>query len=395
MESKNSVWYMIYLLIMMLIVIVSRAQEGETRQLAPQGDAAVLQSVFSGFDRPLLLQNAGDESNRLFVVEQGGKIFILEDEQRLDQVFLDVSALLTWDVNSGGYTERGLLGLAFDPDFAENGHFFIDYTGQNGETILARYTVSADDPNQADPDSAEIILTVDQPYANHNGGYIAFGPDGYLYISLGDGGSADDPLGNGQNLSTLLGTILRIDVHGDAPYAIPADNPFVNTDNAQPEIWAYGLRNVWRFGFDSATGDLYLADVGQNEWEEVNYQPADSPGGENYGWNAYEGNHEFASWVEAPNAVPPITEYSHNEGCSITGGTVYRGESIPDWQGVYLYGDWCTGNLWGAWRDLAGKWQSTLLKDTDFNISSFGVDEAGEMYLIDHQGTIYKFLPAS
>ncbi|GAB1421749.1 hypothetical protein MASR2M15_19330 [Anaerolineales bacterium] len=178
MESKNSVWYMIYLLIMMLIVIVSRAQEGETRQLAPQGDAAVLQSVFSGFDRPLLLQNAGDESNRLFVVEQGGKIFILEDEQRLDQVFLDVTTLLTWDVNSGGYTERGLLGLAFDPDFAENGHFFIDYTGQNGETILARYTVSADDPNQADPDSAEIILTVDQPYANHNGGYIAFGPDG-------------------------------------------------------------------------------------------------------------------------------------------------------------------------------------------------------------------------
>ena len=255
-----------------------------------QDSGFTLESFASGFTRPLYVTHAGDGSGRLFVVEQGGMIWVLQDGQQLDTPFLDVSDRVSPEALGSGYSERGLLGLAFHPNYAENGVFFINYTDRNGTSVTSRFSVSADDPNVADAASEEQLLMVEQPFANHNGGHLAFGPDGYLYLALGDGGSGGDPQNNAQNLSTLLGTILRLDVDADEGYAIPDDNPFVAQDDARPEIWAWGLRNPWRFSFDRETGDLYIADVGQNEWEEVNFQPASSPGGENYGWNPYEGS---------------------------------------------------------------------------------------------------------
>jgi glucose/arabinose dehydrogenase len=354
-----------------------------------------LEEVTYGLSRPLYLTHAGDGSNRLFIVEQSGKIKIIQDDTVLDAPFLDVSDRISPEALSGDYTERGLLGLAFAPDYAESGLFYINYTERSGGTVVARYTVSSDDPNRADPASEQQLLYVQQPYRNHNGGHMAFGPDGYLYISLGDGGSGGDPEGNGQNLGTLLGSILRIDVSGTGDYTIPADNPFVNDDAARPEIWAWGLRNVWRFSFDRETGDMLLADVGQNQWEEVDFQPADSPGGENYGWNAYEASHVYSGSEPASEVVMPILEYDHSNGwCSVTGGYVYRGEAIPGLQGYYFYGDWCTGTIWAAHPDDAGNWQTTISLESGRSISSFGEDEAGEMYLVDYGGSVLRFVPA-
>jgi glucose/arabinose dehydrogenase len=225
---------------------------------------------------------------------------------------------------------------------------------------------------------------------------LAFGPDGYLYISFGDGGSGGDPEGNGQNLRTLLGTLLRLDVDtaSGEGYAVPEDNPFVDRDDARPEIWAWGLRNVWRFSFDRATGDLYMADVGQNEWEEIDFQPATSDGGENYGWNAYEGTHPYSGEAPASDVVMPVLEYDHENGwCSVTGGYVYRGEALPDLQGYYFYGDWCTGTVWAARRDANGDWQSVISLESGRQISSFGEDEAGELYLVDYAGAVLRFQP--
>lgn len=354
-----------------------------------------LVEIASGLTRPLYVTHAGDGSGRLFIVEQGGLIKIWQDGAVLDTPFLDVSELISQEARSADYTERGLLGLAFHPDFAANGQFFINYTErQNHGTIVARYTVSADDPNRADPASEVQLLYVPQPYGNHNGGHMAFGPDGYLYISLGDGGSGGDPQGNGQNLGTLLGTLLRIDVNVEDGYAIPPDNPFVGNDTARPEIWAWGLRNAWRFSFDRETGDLYIADVGQYSWEEVSFQPADSPGGENYGWNAYEGTHEFSGNPPASDVVMPILEYGHSNGrCSITGGYVYRGADVPGLQGVYFYGDWCTGTIWTAWQGEDGVWQSQVSLESGRRISSFGEDEDGELYVVDHGGALLKIAP--
>ncbi|MBF8285408.1 MAG: hypothetical protein HW378_4323 [Anaerolineales bacterium] len=262
----------------------------------------------SGLDEPVDLKHAGDGSGRLFVIEQPGRIRIVENGELLPDPFLDIEPL----VNSRG-NEQGLLGLAFYPDYAANGLFFVNYTDVNGDTVVARYAVSADDPSRADPASAKIILQVDQPFPNHNGGDLVFGPDGYLYIGLGDGGSGGDPQGNGQNLNALLGKMLRIDVnHGD-PYAIPPDNPFAGRAGARPEIWAYGLRNPWRYSFDRATGDLYIADVGQNAYEEVDFQPADSRGGENYGWNKYEGFHAYDGGA-TDGLTMPVAEYAHAVG---------------------------------------------------------------------------------
>lgn len=343
--------------------------------------------------RPLFITHAGDGSGRLFLVEQGGKILVIDPETNVASVFLDVSELVTWDANTQAYTERGLLGLAFHPDYADNGRFYINYTDRQGATKIARYRVS-DDANVANADSAEILFTMPQPFANHNGGHMAFGPDGYLYVSLGDGGAANDPLAAGQNPRTLLGTILRLDINTDAGYAIPPDNPFVGSDAGADEVWAYGLRNVWRFSFDRATDDLYLGDVGQNQWEEINFEPADSPGGVNYGWNGYEGTHVFNQRAVADNAVMPIAEYNHSQGCSVTGGYVYRGEAIPELEGLYFYGDYCSGNIWVAYRDEAMNWQSTLFTDTPHQISSFGQDEAGELYVINYGGQVYKMTPA-
>ncbi|MCA9902330.1 MAG: PQQ-dependent sugar dehydrogenase, partial [Anaerolineae bacterium] len=312
-----------------------------------QSDVALpnveMTEIARGFSRPLFVTHAGDGSGRLFVVEQGGRIWILEEERRLDTPFLDISQLVSSEANGAGYSERGLLGLAFHPDYAENGVFFVDYTDTNGNTVVARYRVSAADPDLADPASAEIILTQQQPYANHNGGHLAFGPDGYLYIGFGDGGSQGDPNGNAQNRSSWLGKILRIAAGPEGGYAIPEDNPFVQDTNAAPEIWAYGLRNPWRFSFDRETGDLYIGDVGGSDWEEIDYQPAGSPGGANYGWNIYEGMHPTSGRAAPEDLVLPITEYPHSEGVSVAGGYVYRGSTIESLQGIYLYGDFGFG----------------------------------------------------
>ncbi len=331
----------------------------------------------NGFEQPLDVQNAGDGSNRLFVVERGGKIRVVENNFLLDEPFLDISK----KVKTAG-SEQGLLGLAFHPRYMENGLFFINYTDVNGNTVIARYQVS-ENANQADRTSEAVLFHIEQPYGNHNGGGIAFGPDGFLYIGLGDGGSADDPKGNGQNLNTYLGSLLRIDVDGGETYVIPADNPFLNGEGL-PEIWAYGLRNPWRFSFDSLTGDLYIADVGQNEWEEIDFLPADSAGGANFGWNFMEGTHIFV--LEPPaslGVVAPVAEYSHGEGCSVTGGNVYRGAELPEWQGIYFYGDFCTGQIWGL-LEVDGAWQSQSLFFTGAMLASFGEGEDGALYYADY-----------
>jgi glucose/arabinose dehydrogenase len=315
-------------------------------------------------------------------VEQPGLIQIIQKDQILSTPFLDIR-----DRVNDSASERGLLGLAFHPDYTRNGTFFVNYTGENGETVVSQYQVS-DDANQADPDSELILLRIPQPYANHNGGGLKFGPDGMLYIGTGDGGSGGDPLGNGQNLDTLLGKLLRIDVNGEQPYAIPPDNPYVS-GGGLPEIWAYGLRNPWRFSFDRITGDLFMGDVGQNVWEEINFQPVNSSGGENYGWNLREGSHPFSSET-TEGLTDPVAEYSHEFGCSVTGGVVIRSPSLPAWNGIYIYGDYCTGTIWGLLQSEPGLWETTQVFDTNFTLSSFGEDASGEVYLIDYKGGVYR-----
>ncbi len=314
----------------------------------------------------------------MFIVEQGGLIRILQNGQILEPPFLDIAERVDDTGN-----EQGLLGLAFHPDFASNGFFYVNYTEQGGNTVIARFTATG---NTADPNSEVRLLGVQQPFPNHNGGGLAFGPDGYLYIGLGDGGSGGDPQGNGQNLKTLLGKILRIDVNSGDPYAVPSDNPFGN------EIFHYGLRNPWRFSFDALTGDLWIGDVGQGSWEEIDFLPAGTPGGINFGWNRYEGLHDYSSGAQIENYRPPLFEYSHTEGCSVTGGYVYRG-AMPEWQGVYFYGDFCSGKVWGALRlaDASEETSvSTVLFETGAAITSFGVDESGEVYFADRGGNILR-----
>ncbi len=330
----------------------------------------------SGLQRPVDLQPDG--SGRLFVIEKAGRIRIIENDQLLETPFLDIT-----DRVGSNSNEQGLLGLAFHPQYAENGRFFINYTDTSGDTVIARFQVSSD-PNSADPDSEVQLLGVEQPFPNHNGGVLAFGPDGYLYAGLGDGGAAGDPLANGQNTETLLGKILRIDVDSADPYAVPADNPFGN------EIWAYGLRNPWRMSFDTSTGDLYIGDVGQGEWEEIDFLPAGSPGGANFGWDHREGAHDFEGGGPE-GMIDPVAEYSHAEGgCSVTGGYVYRG-SMPEWNGIYLYGDYCTGIIWGL-IGSGNSWQNQQLFDVDITITSFGQDGSGEIYLISDNGGIYRLV---
>jgi glucose/arabinose dehydrogenase len=369
----------------------SAAQDG----FDPASFAVELDPFASGFERPLFLADPDDGSGRLFVVEQPGRIRIVRDGEVEPEPFLDI----TDRVNSDS-SEQGLLGLAFDPAFAENGRFYVGYTGYDGPTGMsnevARFQVSADDPDRADPESELTLLEIEDPYRNHNGGLVLFGPDGYLYAGMGDGGSGGDPENHGQNPGTLLGSILRIDVSegtdaGDPPYAIPPDNPFVDDPAARPEIWAYGLRNPWRFSFDRETGDLWIADVGQNAWEEVNFQAADSPGGENYGWSIMEGNHCFeASDCDTAGLVRPIAEYDHSQGVSVTGGYVYRGEAAPDLHGVYLYADYGSGYLWGFYRGEGGEAVVAGPIETGLNISSFAEDAAGEVYVTAFDGTVYR-----
>jgi glucose/arabinose dehydrogenase len=367
-------------------------QEMEVGSVTGLPDPAMYQweKALSGFTRPVFLTGAGDGSGRIFIETQTGVIYVVKDGVILETPFLDVSGQSSGPRSSSGYSERGLLGLAFHPHFAQNGYFYVNYTDLDGNTVIARYTAPPG-TDQADPQSEVRLVQVDQPYPNHNGGMLAFGPDGYLYIGLGDGGSAGDPLGNGQSLQTLLGKILRIDVDQGDPYAIPADNPFAS-GGGKPEIWSYGFRNPWRFSFDALTGDLYIGDVGQDQWEEVDFLNAGSPGGGDFGWNYREGMHSYKG--EPPSGlqlIEPVAEYNHSLGCSITGGVVYRGMNLPEWQGVYLYGDYCSGSVWGLLRTSDGTWQNQLLFSTGYSISSFGVDESGEIYLLDlQQGDIYR-----
>ncbi len=346
----------------------------------------VLQPVVGNLTAPVAIAHAGDD--RLLIVLQAGQIVIWNGTSLLPTPFLDIRPL----VLAGG--ERGLLGLAFHPDYAQNGFFYVNYTNRagNGDTVIARYTVSAADPNRADPASARTLLTIDQPFSNHNGGQLQFGRDGYLYIGMGDGGSGGDPQNNAQNRAQLLGKMLRIDVDSGNPYGIPPTNPFVGQSGVRPEIWATGMRNPWRFSFDRITSDLWIADVGQGDVEEIDFQPASSRGGENYGWRIKEGSECFNSNnCNSAGLVDPVVEYGHTNGaCSVTGGYVYRGTRTPRLTGTYIYGDYCNGVIWGATRNASGAVTTRVLIDTNLFISTFGEDANGEVYVADHNGAIYR-----
>jgi len=364
---------------------------------APAGMPQIsLSTLAGGFVLPVHVTHAGDGTERIFVVEQEGRIRILAGGVVLPAPFLDLASLVPPRLVAGG--EQGLLSVAFPPGFAAKRYFYVNYTrSPDGATVVARYRVSIGDANVADPASEEIVLNVSQPFANHNGGQLAFGPDGYLYIGMGDGGSGGDPLNNGQSPGTLLGKLLRIDVEsGTAPYAVPLDNPFVGVAGVRPEIWALGLRNPWRFTFDRGTGDLYLGDVGQNAFEEVDFQPAGSPGGQNYGWNIMEGDSCYPPGTAGCNRTGlalPVFVYDHSLGCSVTGGHVYRGSAIPSLRGVYLFGDLCSGRIWGI-RKNGAAWDNAVLADsTTLTITTFGEDESGNIYVANYaNGELLKIL---
>lgn len=377
------------LALVMLVAGCTGTQQPPPQAPAPTSAAAgwpslKLTEVMTSLDRPLLVTHANDSSGRLFIVEQGGLVLIMKDGALLDHPFLDITSA------TAAEGERGLLGFAFSPHFATDGRVYASYTDLNGDSTLVRYHVAAAAPDRVDPSSAETLLHVAQPYPNHNGGHIVFGPDGDLYFGLGDGGSAGDPQGNGQNKDVLIGSLLRIDVSGPGGYQIPLENPYAH-GGGKAEVWAKGLRNPWRFSFDRATGDLYIGDVGQDAWEEIDYQPRASHGGENYGWNAFEGKHVYEAITRPFSSVTaPVAEYSHAEGgCSVTGGYVYRGAAVPELNGTYVFADYCSGKMWGL-RNEAKGWNMTRLLDTGLSVSSFGEDQAGEVYVVDHNGAVYR-----
>jgi glucose/arabinose dehydrogenase len=380
--------------------------------------------VESGFDAPIQLTHAGDNSGRLFVVEQPGRIRIIEDNQ-VTGIFLDISGRVRSPASGGG-NEEGLLSVAFPPGYAAKGYFYVYYTNLNGNNQVSRFHLGQG-PDAAEPDSEELILPLSHPtYGNHNGGQLAFGPDGYLYIATGDGGGGGDPEENAQNTASLLGKLLRIDVEPEEPapsptvtppasyahqvlfplifdlgnpfepvqpaYTIPPDNPFAGQQGTREEVWALGLRNPWRFSFDRQTGDLYLGDVGQGSWEEVNFQPASSQGGENYGWNIMEGQVCYNSpSCNTSGLTLPVSVYpTHSSGsCSVTGGFVYRGSDYPGMQGIYFFADFCNGKIWGLQRE-GDAWVRQELADTDYMITGFGEDQGGELYLVDRGGGVYQ-----
>lgn len=371
------------LIILLLVAAPAGLAAQETgRNVWPEISLAL---KFSGFRSITHVTHAGDGSKRLFVTEQRGRVLVVKNGVRRTTPFLDI----TKRVSCCG--ERGLLSIAFPPDYAKKGYFYVNYTDSNGDTVVSRFRLSGD-TDIADPRSEEIVLTIPQPFANHNGGQLAFGPDGYLYIGMGDGGSAGDPYRNGQNGGQLLGKLLRIDTETKKkPYGVPQDNPFVNEPGFRPEIRAWGLRNPWRFSFDSKTGDLFIADVGQNDYEEINFQPSSSRGGENYGWNIMEGFHCYNSKnCDRGGLVLPVAEYDHSQGCSVTGGMIYRGKEFTELQGIYFYGDYCSGRIWGLRRSGA-EWKQRRLLDSGLSISTFGKDEEENLYVADYaRGLIYK-----
>lgn len=367
--------------------IGSTARAQESSPFDPAAFKIGLELLAKGFDRPVLMVDANDGTGRAFVVEQGGTVRLLVDGEILADPFLDISQRVSND------SEQGLLSIALHPEFAANGTFFINYTDTNGNTQVERWSVSTENSNVADPPSAETILTVEQPAPNHNGGLLLFGPDGYLYVGLGDGGNQGDPNGHGQDTNTLLGSILRIDIDNSdngLAYGIPDDNPFASGDGGLPEIWLYGFRNPWRFSFDRATGDIFIGDVGQGDFEEIDRYPAGSDE-RNFGWNLMEGSACHATPdCDQSGLVLPIFEYSHDLGCSVTGGYVYRGDEHPSLSGVYFLADYCTGLLWGLGRAENDEWVASEPVETGLNMSSFAEDAGGQLFVLDLNGAIYR-----
>lgn len=376
-----------------LLALVLAACLGGPPTPGPSDVRVLLEEVASGFASPVFATSAPDGSGRLFVVEQAGVVRVLKGGQRLERPFLDITDL----VESGG--ERGLFSIAFPPDFNETRAVYVSYTKKGGDSVVAHYPLAEGEEDVLDASSGAATLTQSQPQSNHNGGMILFGPDGYLYIGFGDGGGAGDrgsghaSEGNGQSLGTWLGKLLRIDVSGTQTYTVPDDNPDLGA-GARPEIWAYGLRNPWRFGFDRETGDLWIGDVGQWEREEIDFQAAASRGGENYGWNVFEGTKRFRAG-EAKDHVPPVYDYSRAGGhCSVTGGYVYRGEAIPALRGAYVFGDYCSGLIWSLAK-RGEEWDARLLLESGLSISSFGEDAAGEILVVHHGGSVHRLVPYS
>ena len=354
----------------------------------PERVTLSVEPVISGYPPLTLLTNAGDGSGRMFVVQQRGVIVALDSAGGEIGEFMDISER----IKSGG--EQGLLGLAFHPDFESNGRFFVNYTDRRGDTVVSEFGL--DSNGNGNPDSERVLLQVDQPFANHNGGMIAFGHDGYLYIATGDGGSGGDPQNNGQRLDTLLGKMLRIDVNGGDPYAIPADSPFADGDGGMPEIWSWGLRNPWRFSFDRLTGAMFIGDVGQNEREEVDVEPA-GEGGRNYGWRIMEADrcYESSSCNRRGLTLPAVAYGREGGQCAVTGGYVYRGAQFPNLNGAYVFSDYCTGLLWAFDAQSAldsGRAQMVELGESGTSPSSFGEDEAGELYLVGHGGGVFRIV---
>lgn len=359
----------------------------------PTGTVPVaLQQVAAGLNFPLYLTAPPGDTTRLFIAEKGGAIRIVKHGTLEPTPFLDLNG----KVSTG--PEQGLLGVAFDPAYATNGRFFVHYTDVNGNTTISLFQVATTNPDSANPASERIILTAEQPFPNHNGGQIAFGPDGMLYIGLGDGGSEGDPSGRGQSLTDLLGDILRVDVSSGAGYTVPPDNPFVGRTDARPELWSVGLRNPWRFSFDAATGDLYIGDVGQDAWEEVDVVTAAQGAGRgaNFGWNITEGRHCFADPnCDTSKFTLPLVEYSHQDGCSVTGGFVYRGAAIPALQGHYFYADYCNGwvRSFRLQDGMAAEVQQWPSLAPGGNVPSLGQDAAGELYLMNAEGGVFRIVP--
>ena len=363
----------------------------------PGTPALTATRIVAGLNSPLDLQSAPGDRTRLFVVEQAGRIRVVRGGALVAAPYLDIAAR----ISSGG--ERGLLGLAFHPQYATNGRFFVNYTDRNGDTRISEFRSPAPSGDTADASSEREVLFVRQPFSNHNGGGLAFGPDGFLYIGLGDGGSGGDPQGNGQNLGARLGKMLRLDVNGASPFAVPQDNPFVGRSGALPEIWAYGLRNPWRFSFDRGTGDLYIGDVGQGALEEIDVGLASRHGGENYGWNTMEGSRCFspASNCNQSGLTLPVTDYGRADGFSVTGGVVYRGCRMPGYAGTYFYADYGSGLIRSFRLDVSRvseprDWTGSISGSARAirNPSSFGVDADGEIYIVDYDGEVYRIDPS-
>jgi glucose/arabinose dehydrogenase len=340
------------------------------------------------------MAHAGDGSGRIFVVEKEGQIRILLDGEVFPEPFLDIRqkvGIQRW--------EQGFLGLAFHPNYVENGLFFVNYTNVNFNTVIASYTVSEDDPNVANQNSEKIVLEVNQPDSEHNGGQIEFGRDGYFYIAFGDGGSPgynSQTRVSGQSLDNYLGKILRLDMENGPPYSFPRDNP-LDGEKEQIEILAYGLRNPWRFSVDWVSGDMFIADVGQSSWEEINLLRRDSQLPVNFGWNYYQSSDPYFE-PGPPDLIweRPIVAYAHEDGrCAIIGGLIYRGEALPDWDGIYFYSDFCSGEIFGLIPTKDGGWESQLLYESSINVTSFGMDEAGELYILDREGGVYRLVESS